>query len=144
MIITFIGHSHLTDSVNLKVKIKRAICENAKGAEKIFYYCGGYGAFDSLCASACNELKSVFQNSEIILITPYINSISHTDDIYDSIIYPPLESVPLRLAILRRNEWMINESDLIIAYVENTFGGAYKSLCYAKRKRRKIINLAEL
>ena len=36
---------------------------------------------------------------------------------------------------------MIENSDLIIAYVNNNYGGAYKSLRYAMRKNRKIINL---
>ena len=33
--------------------------------------------------------------------------------------------------------------DLIVAYVEYTHGGDYKSLCYAKKKGKHIINLAD-
>ena len=36
--------------------------------------------------------------------------------LYDSTLYPPLENVPYKFAISKRNEWMINESDLIIAF----------------------------
>ena len=38
---------------------------------------------------------------------------------------------------------MINNSDVIIAYVSNDLGGAFKTLMYAKRKNKKIINLAD-
>ena len=38
---------------------------------------------------------------------------------------------------------MIAEADLIIAYVKNTFGGAFKGYKYATKLKKKIINLAE-
>ena len=64
------------------------------------------------------------------------------DGLYDSVLYPPLEMVPLRLAILRRNEWMASEADLILAYVRGTCGGASRALAYAQAKGKRIINLA--
>ena len=63
--------------------------------------------------------------------------------IYVSFIYPPLEKVPLKFAINKRNEWMIDQSDFVIAYVEHSFGGAYQSLKYAYRKGKRIVNLAK-
>jgi hypothetical protein len=65
------------------------------------------------------------------------------EHLYDSIVYPPIEKSPPRLAIIKRNEWMISKADLIIAYVLHTHGGAYKSLEYARKKNRFIMNLAE-
>jgi len=62
----------------------------------------------------------------------------------DMSIYPPIENVPLRFAILKRNEWMMKNADLIIAYVKRNYGGAYKSLQVAKRKKKKIINIYDL
>ena len=63
--------------------------------------------------------------------------------LYDSVVYPPLEQVSLKFAISKRNEWMISQSDLVIAYVEHSFGGAYQGLHYAQRKGKRIVNLAE-
>ena len=34
---------------------------------------------------------------------------------YDDVIFPPLESVPRKFAVLKRNEWMVEEADLVIA-----------------------------
>ena len=64
-------------------------------------------------------------------------------NLYDSTVYPPLENIPQKFAISKRNEWMINQADLIIAYVSHTYGGAYRSLEYARRKKKSIINLAK-
>jgi len=88
---------------------------------------------------------------EVLLITPYIteshqkklNEDPQIKALYDAIIYPPLESVPLRYAISRRNEWMIEQADLVIAFVTHTFGGAHKALSFAQRKKKKIINLSD-
>ena len=62
----------------------------------------------------------------------------------DTSIYPPIERVPLRFAISKRNEWMMENADLIIAYITHSYGGAYKSLRVAKRKKKKIINIFDL
>ena len=63
--------------------------------------------------------------------------------LYDSTVYPPLENVPLRFAILRRNEWMAQNADLVIAYVKYSHGGASKAMNFAIKNGKKVINIAE-
>lgn len=60
---------------------------------------------------------------------------------FDDIIYPPIENVPYKYAIIRRNEWMIDVADFVIAYVKYSWGGAARSLEYAKRKKKNIIQI---
>lgn len=61
---------------------------------------------------------------------------------FDSSVYPNIEKVPKRFAILKRNEWLINNSDFLIAYVHR-LGGAHKTLEYAQKKKHiKVINIA--
>lgn len=150
MIITFIGHSFLYGCDGLNEKIVKTILEATKQNENITFYCGGYGDFDKLCAKACRDIKKVRPNCEIVFVTPYISESQQKKMkcfinllLYDSIIYPPLENVPPRFAIIKRNRWMIENCDLVIVYIERTFGGAYKSFEYALKKGKKIINLAE-
>ena len=59
--------------------------------------------------------------------------------LYDYSLYPSLESVPKRYAILKRNEIMVNEADVVVAYVLHDWGGAAKTLGYAMRKRKTVI-----
>ena len=63
--------------------------------------------------------------------------------LYDASIYPPIENVPPKFAILKRNEWMMTNADLIIAYIKHDYGGAYKSLQVAKRRKKNIINICD-
>ena len=148
MIITFFGHSSIASGQVVGEIVKDVIRKNTSPSETISFYLGGYGDFDELCASACRELKKEYIRTELVYITPYMDEREQRKIIelqkrglYDTSIYPPIEGIPLRLAILKRNEWMIRNSDVIIAYITHNFGGAYKGVEYAKRIGKRVINL---
>lgn len=151
MTITFVGHSRISQSEDLKKTIKATIAKSIAKVKTVTFYLGGYGDFDKICASTCRELKDERDGLELVYITPYITLSEQEkikglirDGIYDTSLYPPIEDTPLRFAISKRNEWMVENSDLIIAYVKHTFGGAYASLKAAKRKGKRVINLFNL
>ena len=150
MIITFVGHSTLYNHTELFGQVFKSLSEHIASNETVQFYCGGYGEFDQLCARACRAFKETHKNCEIVFVTPYITESKQKDlrvliesKQYDAILYPPLEAVPLKFAISKRNEWMMSQADLVIAYVAHTHGGAYKTLEYARRKKKQIVNLAE-
>ncbi len=41
------------------------------------------------------------------------------------------------------NREMADRADMVICYVENTYDGAYRAMCYAKERGKKMVNLAE-
>lgn len=137
MWITFCGHKEISDRERVEQWL-RQVCADLieQGADEFFL--GGYGQFDFICASVLRELKKVYPHIRLILVLPYLNSNMLTDG-YDETVYPPLESVPRRYAIVRRNEWMVNESDVVVACVLHSFGGAARTLDYARRKKKQII-----
>ena len=146
MIITFCGHSNCLFSDEEKEKLKQLLIKEIRKNPTCKFYLGGYGDFDSLCLRTLRELKKEFQDIELIFITPYLDKnyskLEHAKYHYDDIIFPPLESVPRKFAILKRNEWMVEEADLVIAYVKYSWGGAAKTLEYAKRKKVPLVNIA--
>ncbi len=151
MIISFAAHSNISSSNIIKELVKEQIRKTTVYSNLITCYLGGYGGFDEICAAACREVKREGLEIELVYVTPYISS-SEQDKIkrfqksglYDTSIYPPIESTPPKFAILKRNEWMMANADVIIAYVRHSHGGAYKSLQIAKRKKKKIINISDL
>lgn len=150
MIITFVGHSSLYKKSELSGILKKTIMDRIACKEPVSFYCGGYGDFDTLCAKVCHFIKQERNDCEIVFITPYITESQQgkinyliKNNVYDSVIYPPLEKIPFKFAIRKRNEWMVDQADLVIAYVEYTSGGAYKTLCYAQKRKKHIINLAK-
>lgn len=150
MIISFAGHSLISSSNKVKEMVKEQIRNNIVDCPSVTCYLGGYGDFDRICALACRELKQEYMSFEVVYIAPYINLSEQAKikemqncGLCDTSIYPPIENVPPRFAILKRNEWMMSKADLIIAYVNCSYGGAYKSLQVAKRRKKKIINICD-
>ena len=151
MIIIFAGHSSVSKIDSVKERVKEEIRKNAADSEFVTCYLGGYGDFDKLCACACREMKKERRGVEVVYVTPYFSlaeqkKIKEQQELglYDSSIYPPIERVPPRLAILKRNEWMIANADFVIVYVNHGYGGAYKSLSVARRNKKRIINICDL
>lgn len=138
MKITFCGHKDIHDRDAVE-RWLYDVCRDLilQGAEE--FYLGGYGRFDHLSATVLRELKKTHPQIRLILVLPYLNSSMLTEG-YDETVYPPLESVPKRFAISRRNEWMVQECDTIVAYVTHGWGGAAKTLEYARRKKKRIIS----
>lgn len=141
MKVTFCGHKEVADREDVERWLYSVCAELiAQGANE--FYLGGYGGFDHMCAAVLRELKGANPQIKLILVLPYLNG-SITTNGYDETIYPPLESVPERFAISRRNEWMVMESDIVVAYVTHKWGGAAKTLAYAQRKKKRILLYSE-
>ncbi|MBO4898141.1 MAG: DUF1273 domain-containing protein [Clostridia bacterium] len=112
------------------------------------FWIGNYGDFDRSAAYAVRSLKKTYDGITLNLIIPYLTQeITRHKDYYkenfDNIIIADIpEKTPKKLYILKANEYMVNNSDFLICYVKLSFGGAVKTLEYAKRKRIKIYNIA--
>ena len=147
MIITFCGHSNCLFSYDVKEQLKNILIDEINKNPTCKFYLGGYGDFDGLCLRMLKDLKTDFPEIELIFITPYLDKnyskLEFAKNHYDGVIFPPLESVPRKFALLKRNEWMVEQADLVIAYVKYSWGGAAKALEYAKRKKKRIINIAK-
>ena len=68
MVITFLGHSTITNSSELLEKMVKTILENTRKDEKISFYCGGCGDFDNLSAIACRSIKNSDQTARLCLL----------------------------------------------------------------------------
>ena len=137
MTATFCGHSKLYNQTDDFSKWLDIILPSLIEGGAATFYLGGYGAFDRLAAAAVKRQKAVYPHIMSILVLAYLNQ--ETDvSLYDGTTYPPLENVPPRYAIVRRTEWMVRESDVVISGVTHGWGGAARTLDYARR-RQKII-----
>lgn len=137
MIITFLGHNDVPDFE----KVSEWLCnvlDQFIYEENVVFYLGGYGGFDRLAASVVRQKQQINASAQAVLVIPYLNR-KYDETGYDYTLFPPLESVPPRYAILKRNEWMVTQAEIIIAYVTHSWGGAAKALAYAHRKRKKIV-----
>ena len=138
MIVTFCGHRDTWDAGNeiskwLTKTVGQLIEEGATE-----FYLGGYGRFDALAAKAVCEAKKTHPHIRSVLVVPYLNRDYHNRS-YDETVYPPIERVPMRLAIIKRNEYMVDCADVVVSGVTRSFGGAVQTLEYAEKKNKRII-----
>lgn len=152
MIVTFFGHADFKEASVFEKAFLSALHEHTK-CQSVDFYFGGYGAFDDFSYRCCEKFKgSNFKQKSFnfIFVTPYITEdyqkkhLSIIKNKYDEIIYPGIEKTPLRFAISTRNKWMADCSDLIICYVNHSWGGAWSVCKYAASKEKRIINLGNL
>ena len=139
MIVTFCGHSQLADKDAIRKRLTDEIQTLLQTGYRKFYL-GGYGDFDTLAAVVLDELKDAYPDMERLLILPYPDRKVDTS-LYDGTLYPPLENVPKRFAISRRNKWMVENSSVMVACVDHDWGGAAKTLEHAVKKGLRIINI---
>lgn len=112
-------------------------------------YVGGMGEFDSLCSGAVQTLKRRHPDKSItlVLVLPYMTQQLNRDKefyerVYDEILIPiELAGIHYKKAITARNHWMVDHSDCLISLVWRDFGGAYKTLKYAEKHKKKVFIL---
>lgn len=137
MTVTFCGHAQISQCEDVKCWL-HSVTQSLIEQGATTFYLGGYGAFDNLAASVLREQKKQYPQIELVLVLAYLNTGRDTSG-YDSTMYPPLETVPRRFAISHRNRWMIEVSDVVVAYVLHDWGGAATTLRCAKQKKKQII-----
>ena len=147
MIITFCGHASYVQKQGDE-EAMLALLEEVIGDDPAELYLGGYGAFDAFAHRCGSKYRDTHPNVKLIFVTPYITESyqkSHLEPVkplYDAIVYPPIENVPFRFAISHRNKWMVEQADILIAYITHEFGGAYTTCKYAKSKKKRILDFA--
>lgn len=146
--ITFAGHRNVFGG-DVREKVEEAIAAILKEDTSFEFYSGGMGEFDSLCEAAVRSAKASNRqfNIKLIYVAPYMMNTLNTnkeyyEHYYDEILIPgELEGVHYKAAITKRNRWLIDHSDYLIAYVFRDHGGAYTTLRYAQKKDCKIIRV---
>lgn len=144
--VSFIGHRELHSIRYVEDRIEGLVRDLLSKKEYVEFYLGRNGDFDISAASAIKRAQKALgaHNSSLILVLPYhTRDEDYFDTFYDEILLPIDNKTHFKAAITKRNEWMIDNSDLLIIYVESELGGAYTALKYAKRKGASVINIAK-
>lgn len=146
---TFAGHREVYQA-NIAEKLDEAISIIVETDDCFRFLVGGMGNFDGMCASSIRRAKRRYPNKQISLelVLPYLTQELNEnkqfyETSYDDVIVPiELAGVHYKSAITKRNRWMIEKSDWLVAFVYREFGGAYTTLRYAEKKGLQIVNLA--
>ena len=144
--IAFIGHREIHGHYRLEEEIEKIVKDKLYEKEYVEFYVGRNGDFDISAASAIKRAQKNVgrQNSSIILVRPYpMKDDEYCEKFYDEVHYPVDSKVHPKAAIIKRNKWMIENAQLLIAFVEeDRKGGALTTLKYAEKQGVEIVNLA--
>ena len=145
--VALFGHREIADLRGLEDKIVSVTKKLILAKEYVTFLVGRNGDFDVSCASVIKRVQREIgkDNSDITLVLPYeVKDIEYYEKYYDSIIIPSsIFKAHWKRAITLRNQWMVEEADLIIFYVSRISGGSYQTMKYAKSLGKNIINLCD-
>ena len=137
---TFFGHRDAPSSI--KARLKESILYLQKQGVECFYV-GNNGGFDALVQTALLELSLEKNNIKYFIVTSFLGEFAMSGE-QERTIFPEGQELTFpRFAISKRNEWLLNNSSHVIAYVKNSCSNSYKFVERAKRKGLSVINLAE-
>ncbi len=138
MIVSFCGN-RLADRKEVEEPLRYVVEKLIKnGADE--FLLGGYGDFDKIAARVVKSFKSTYPHIKSILVIPYLNR-EYNKELYDVSVYPELENVHPKGAIVKRNQYMVDVSDVVVTYVKYKNGGAATTLKYAEKKNKRIIDI---
>ncbi len=144
MTVVFFGHRDTPPeiySVLLKTITKLIEEQNAD-----YFYVGNEGSFDSMVKRVLKKLSKEYPHicySVELAYLPWKKEHYNIDEDYNNTsVFEELENVPKRFAIDRRNMIMLDRADIVVTYVTHSYGGAAKFKNIAKKKGKKVIELA--
>ena len=92
--------------------------------------------------SVLKELKAKYPHIRYTVVLAYMPD-EHIKKVYgeDTLFPDGMESVPKKFAISKRNDWMIQQSGVVVCYVYKITGGAAKFREKAEKKELRIIEV---
>lgn len=119
--------------------LKQTIIKLVEKEKIMEFFVGTHGKFDKMVYSVLRELQPIY-GFQFSVVLAYLNRDEYPPQ---ETLYPEgIEKVPLRYAIVWRNEWMVDHSDYVVTYTKNTTGGAWMMKELAQKKNKKVIELA--
>ena len=140
---TFFGHRDCPKVS--ESKLRDVLIDLIESHNVDMFYVGHQGAFDALVSEVLRELAQEYPHVRYAVVLAYMPpENSGPIDYSDTMLPEGIELVHPRYAISWRNNWMLQKSDFIVAYVNHSWGGAAQYVQKAVRSGRAVINLHDL
>ena len=138
----FFGHREVTHNIRDKLTsiIEKLITEDGV----IDFYVGNQGQFDWMVYSVLKELKAKYPQIRYTVVLAYMPD-EHIKELYgeDTLFPDGMENVPKKFAISKWNDWMIQQSDVVVCYVYKVTGGAAKFREKVGKKGIRVIDVPD-
>ena len=143
-IVCFAGHRYDWQNIGIKENLEKIIINLIEQGYTIFYD-GGKGSFDKISSGIVIRLKTKYPQIKIYRILSYYQHKKERGILpscYDGSIYPEIENIFPKARISKRNEWIVDNSDILVCHIIETYkSGAYNTVKYAKKVCKPIISV---
>lgn len=149
--VAFFGHRYIDNPFKVEERLEEFIHNLLAEHEYVDFLVGRNGDFDRYASSSVLRVRKRYRddNSSLVLVLPYamaeyLNNEDYFHDYYTDveISFVASKAHP-KSAIQIRNREMVDRADLILCYIEQKDGGAWKTVQYAMKQNKTVINLAE-
>lgn len=147
-ICAFFGHRDTFINDELEQKVESIVVDLINNGMDEFWVCNE-GNFDWLSRMVMSRVKQEYCHfiavCYICAYNPDKFSAIKQDNLLQKyeLIYPDeVAKVPKKFAIEKRNQYIVDNADVIVCFVQRKKGGAYRAVHRAEKQRKKIINLA--
>ena len=140
----FFGHHDTPETV--KTDLNECVTRLIENNEADSFLVGTHGKFDSMVLSVLRSAKKTYPHIAYSVVLAYMPSTKEEYELYDptETVYPEgLETVPRRFAISWRNDWMLKQSEYVVAYIKYSWGGAARYVEMAEKQKKKLIKIEE-
>lgn len=144
------GHRRIWNQSEVKEKLRVEIEKQIQNGFNRFLV-GTHGDFDSIALSVLRDLRRIYQDIKIIVVFTSLYpfqkdkfgfSISQLYEDVETLTYP-IEDEYFKRQIIMNNRYMINDSDLVICYVDTKSyqSGAKLAMKYAIKQQKVLVNV---
>ena len=135
----FFGHKDTPESVKeeLYAAIEGLIVEHGVDT----FYVGNQGYFDFYARAALRQLQQKYPIQYAVVLAYMPGEKNEYGDFTDSMLPEGIEEVHPRYAISWRNDWMLRQSNYVVAYIHHDWGGAARYVQKACRQGKTVVNL---
>lgn len=149
--VSLFGHRRITNPYEIETALAEEVRTLIRSKEYVEFLVGRSGEFDLLAASVIRQTRNAldFGNAFLVLVLPYMTeeyreNSATLENYYDEIqICGESADCHFKSAYQIRNRLMVDRSDLVICCIEHQSGGAFKTVKYAEKQNKRVINLVE-
>ena len=147
--VSFFGHRYIEQSALIEERLDALLHDLITQQEYVEFLIGRDGEFDLLASSVIKRCIKKYGrgNTSLVLVLPYMRAEYRNNeksylDYYDEVeICEESAKAHYKSAIQVRNRNMVDRSDLVVCCIQHKSGGAYKTVQYAQRLGKRVVEV---
>lgn len=151
--VCFTGHREIREPIS---EVEQRLTETVESLIRqgyIFFWAGGARGFDTIASEVVIKLKDVYPQISLFLALPFDEQYTHEKNWTQEDIeqYRKLKELASNVVILsgecrpgvyhRRNRYLVDNSSVCVAYLDDANSGTGYTVDYAKRRGLQVVNI---